>query len=211
MHDLTQTLLRFIKLLTFFPEEQQLEKKEHMDIFSLENGKWAYRADFALYSAAVLLLASFLALDAPHPQHLEMACMALAGLPGWSVIEYVLHRFVLHGVQPFQGWHAAHHERPSALISAPTVLSASLILMLVFMPAWLVTDAWSASALTLGVLTGYLAYAVTHHATHHWRGNSAWLKRRKHWHALHHHRIGQPGCFGVTSAFWDHVFRSKCQ
>ena len=91
------------------------------------------------------------------------------------------------------------------------MLSASLIFVLVFLPAWLLGNTWSASALTLGVLTGYLAYAVTHHATHHWRGNSAWLKRRKHWHAQHHHRTGQPGCYGVTSGFWDHVFRSKSQ
>jgi sterol desaturase/sphingolipid hydroxylase (fatty acid hydroxylase superfamily) len=170
-----------------------------MGIFSIEHGKWAYRADFALYGAAVFFLASFLALDAPHPQRIAMVCIAVVGLLGWSAIEYGLHRFVLHGVQPFQGWHAAHHERPTALISAPTLLSASLILMLVFMPAWLLGNAWSASALTLGVLTGYLAYAVTHHATHHWRGNSAWLMRRKRWHALHHHRNGQPGCYGVTS------------
>ena len=180
-----------------------------MGIFSLEHGKWAYRADFALYGAAVVLLASVLVLDAPHSQRFAIVGTALVGLLGWSAIEYVLHRFVLHGVQPFQGWHAAHHERPAALISAPTVLSASLILILVFVPAWLLTDGWSASALTLGVLTGYLAYAVTHHATHHWRGKSAWLKRRKHLHALHHQRIKSPCCYGVTNAFWDNVFRSK--
>ena len=26
--------------------------------------------------------------------------------------------------------------------------------------------------------------------------------------AAHHHHVGPPGCFGVTSAFWDHVFAS---
>jgi cyclopropane-fatty-acyl-phospholipid synthase len=58
------------------------------------------------------------------------------------------------------------------------------------------------------VLAGYLAYTVTHHATHHWRGESAWLLRRKQWHAQHHHRSAQPGFFGVTSGFWDGIFGS---
>src|SRR5665811_1327174 len=55
-------------------------------------------------------------------------------------------------------------------------------------------------------LTGYLAYTITHHAIHHWHLDNTWLKRRKRWHALHHHRIEQSGCYGVTSTFLDHVF-----
>jgi sterol desaturase/sphingolipid hydroxylase (fatty acid hydroxylase superfamily) len=65
-----------------------------------------------------------------------------------------------------------------------------------------------AGAVTLGVVAGYLAYAVTHHATHHWRSGNPWLQRRKRRHALHHHDKTVPRCYGVTSAFWDHVFRS---
>jgi len=68
-------------------------------------------------------------------------------------------------------------------------------------------DLWRASALTLGLLTGYLGYAITHHAIHHWRADNAWLKERKYWHALHHHSE-QPGCYGVTSSVWDRVFGS---
>ncbi len=44
--------------------------------------------------------------------------------------------------------------------------------------------------------------------THHWRSDNAWLRRRKRWHALHHH-TGHPGFYGVTSPFRDHVFGSK--
>jgi hypothetical protein len=57
------------------------------------------------------------------------------------------------------------------------------------------------------VLGGYLGYAFTHHATHHWRVDNGWSIRRKRWHAQHHH-AAQPGCYGVTSAFWDPVFGS---
>jgi sterol desaturase/sphingolipid hydroxylase (fatty acid hydroxylase superfamily) len=178
-----------------------------MGLFTLEHGKGAYRADFVLYGAAVLALAAFLVLDAPRAHGLGIVLWTATGLAGWSLTEYALHRFVLHGVQPFQGWHAAHHARPTALICAPTVLSAALIVMLVFLPALLLGDVWLACALTLGLVAGYLAYAITHHATHHWRADSAWLRGRKRWHALHHHSR-QPGCYGVTSGVWDHVFGS---
>jgi len=68
-------------------------------------------------------------------------------------------------------------------------------------------DWWEACALTLGLLIGYLAYAVTHHAIHHWPAHNNWLKTRKRSHALHHH-LRQLGSYGVTSGFWDAVFRA---
>ena len=178
-----------------------------MDIFALEHSKAAYRADFVLYGCAVAGLAFFLLIDGPRDHRLALMGITLAGLAGWTAVEYALHRFVLHGLEPFRSWHAAHHDRPAALICAPTVLSATLIGLLVFLPALLLGSVWSACALTLGLLAGYLAYAITHHATHHWRAGTGWLKQRKCWHALHHHTV-QPGCYGVTSAFWDHVFGS---
>ncbi|OIQ73314.1 fatty acid hydroxylase superfamily protein [mine drainage metagenome] len=133
--------------------------------------------------------------------------MTLVGLGGWTAIEYVLHRFVLHGLQPFRRWHLEHHRRPAALICTPTILSATLIVVLVFLPSLLLGNLWNACALTFGLLTGYLGYAITHHAVHHWHVDNAWLKKRKRWHALHHHSE-QAGCYGVTSSFWDLVFGS---
>jgi sterol desaturase/sphingolipid hydroxylase (fatty acid hydroxylase superfamily) len=179
-----------------------------MGLFALEHSRRAYHADFALYGSAVLALAVLVAAVAPRGQWATTAALTLTGLIGWSAIEYALHRFVLHGLQPFRGWHEAHHDRPTALICAPTILSATLIFGWVFVPAWLVSDLGRACALTLGVVTGYLAYAITHHATHHWRGQSAWLRRRKRWHALHHHDKASRRCYGVTSSIWDHVFAS---
>ncbi len=178
-----------------------------MSLLRLEHGKLAYRADFALYTAAVPALAAYLMWAAPRAYGWSALLWVMAGLIGWTAIEYVLHRFVLHGLQPFRAWHEAHHDRPMALICAPTVFSAGLIVVLVFLPAWLIGDLWCACSLTLGLLGGYLAYAVTHHAAHHWRAEGAWLQGRKRWHALHHH-AHHACCYGVTSSLWDHVFGS---
>ncbi|MEP7705147.1 sterol desaturase family protein [Paraglaciecola sp. 25GB23A] len=183
-----------------------------MSLFSMKHSKAAYRADFVLYGAAVLVLLAFLLQTERYGQWLEFSVLLGLGLVSWTLIEYALHRFVMHGLQPFSRWHAEHHQRPTALICTPTIISMLLIATLVFLPVLLLSDnLWQACALTLGVVVGYLFYSVMHHATHHWRAESAWLKQRKRWHAQHHCNIVQPACFGVTSGFWDHVFRSSAQ
>ena len=177
-----------------------------MSLFTIEHGKIAYGVDFALYGGVVAGLAVLLFIGAPAYERLELAALALAGLVGWTLIEYLLHRFVLHHVPPFSRWHAEHHARPTALICAPTVLTGALVALLVFLPALLLADLLHACALTFGLLAGYQAYAITHHAIHHWHHGGAWLRERKRWHAQHHH-AAQSGRYGVTSGFWDHVFR----
>ena len=180
-----------------------------MKLFSIEHSKGVYWADFALYASAVSVLSALLLVASPRGQWLVSAGLVALGLASWTVIEYALHRFVLHGVAPFRHWHARHHQRPTALISAPTLLSAGLIATGIFVPALWWGGLWDATAFTLGLLTGYLSYAVVHHATHHARADNAWLARRKRWHARHHHRGTEHGCcYGVTSGLWDHVFGS---
>jgi sterol desaturase/sphingolipid hydroxylase (fatty acid hydroxylase superfamily) len=178
-----------------------------MNLFTIEQSKRVYQADFVFYGTVVGLLTMILAVDVPHEQRLKIAFLSVTGLVGWSALEYAVHRFVLHGIPPFRSWHAKHHEQPKALICAPTILTASILSMLLFTPAWAMTDLWSACGLTLGVLTGYLAYAITHHATHHWRPRGAWLRQRQKWHLIHHH-AQQPCCYGVTSGIWDYLLGS---
>jgi len=185
-----------------------VRQEKRMSLFTLEHSKAAYGADFVVYCSAVVMLAAFLLLSGPRSQRLVLAVLVLAGLAGWTLVEYALHRFVMHGLQPFSRLHAQHHKRPTARIYTPTLLSATLIVTLVFLPAWAMSSFWQACSLTLGVLTGYLVYSITHHATHNWRAGNAWTRRRKRWHALHHQDGPQPGYYGVTSAFWDHVFGS---
>ncbi len=174
-----------------------------MSLLTLEHGRAAYLADFAVYGCAVVGLAAFLAMSCPEALRAESIVLVALGIVAWTLIEYSLHRFVLHGVEPFKRWHAQHHHRPRARICMPTILSASLIFLFAFAPAFGLVGVWGASAFTLGVLTGYVAYGTTHHAVHHWRPRGRWLARRKHRHALHH---GGKGGYGVTTDLWDRVF-----
>ena len=174
-------------------------------MFTLEHSRAAYWADFGAYALFVGGMSVGLPMFAPRSELAVMAILAAVGLAAWSLVEYLMHRFVLRGLEPFKTWHRRHHVRPTALISSPTVLSATVISVLVFAPAALIASGWRAAALTLGVVAGYLAYAICHHGTHHWRSRSNWLKERKRWHAMHH-KFGPGQCYGVTSTLWDRMF-----
>ena len=183
-----------------------------MPMFSFEHSRWSYRADFLFYLVAAALLAGFVSWSAPPGQVLRLVVLAGAGLVVWSGLEYTLHRFVLHGLEPFSTWHREHHRRPAALMGAPTVLSAALLGGLVLLPAWWLMGHLNAGALFLGVLTGYLGYTITHHAVHHgWARRMPhikWLGHQMQWHAQHHH-AAQPCCFGVTTRVWDRMLRTS--
>ncbi len=140
-----------------------------MHAFAIEHSPARYHADFIAYALAVTTLATWLALRAPADLAWPLLGFALTGLAGWSALEYALHRFVLHGLQPFARWHGEHHRRPAALIGTPTLVSALLFGLLVALPGVLLLGPWRGGALTMGVLAGYLVYATTHHALHHWK------------------------------------------
>jgi sterol desaturase/sphingolipid hydroxylase (fatty acid hydroxylase superfamily) len=176
-------------------------------VFNIEQSRVAYWADFGLYGAAIFGLVLFLFVSGDRIGLFQMIGFALSGLFIWTLLEYVLHRFVLHGLEPFKTLHALHHLRPRALIFAPTLLSGTLIGLLIFTPTFLMSSVAGATALTVGLLIGYLGYALTHHAIHHWTARVGWMRTRKLIHARHHsQRV--TAHFGVTSTFWDRVFGS---
>ncbi len=192
-----------------------------MSLLSLEHSLTAYRMDFVLYALLCLSSAATLLMRSPAGTGLALLLWVLGGFALWSLLEYLLHRFVLHGIAPFSDWHRQHHQRPNALIASPMVLSLSLFLLLGSLPAWWLLGGWTALALTLGLLIGYLVYGLTHHVTHHrtptWIRYSTWMRQRCVHHAMHHatHHSGGRGhtftpChFGVSNSFWDRVFGTQ--
>ncbi|WP_281813831.1 sterol desaturase family protein [Limnohabitans sp. MORI2] len=173
----------------------------------------AYRFDLIFYAVSPLSLGLLLYIYSPLESRAEILLLGLVGLVLWSLIEYLLHRFVLHGLPPFKRWHTQHHNQPMARICLPTALSMLLILLLVFLPSLCVFNIWQASSFTCGVLSGYAIYTHIHHATHHARQTNGWLARRQREHAIHHashHFSLQPKerNFGVTNQFWDRLFHT---
>lgn len=139
----------------------------------------------------------------------------LLGLFVWTLVEYLLHRFLFH-FQPrakflqriFYLIHVIHHEYPqdSLRLVMPPVLSVPMaILFYLLFSAFLTTGAFESFALGFGV--GYLSYDMIHYSVHHLplKGRVGQFLKKHH---LKHHFNEEHHGFGVSSPFWDHVFRT---
>jgi len=192
-----------------------------MRFSSLEQTTTEYRIDFILYYLFCVTAVAVLLIEEPVDTYFFLLFCITAGAAGWTLLEYLLHRFILHGVAPFKDWHALHHDRPSALIATPLVLSLSLFFLLFTVPSWIYFGCWPALALTAGMMSGYLVYGLIHHAIHHnntpWFTSAAWLSKRRVCHALHHATYNilradesvSPCHFGVSIGLWDWVFHTN--
>lgn len=192
-----------------------------MSLFSLKHTPTSYSLDFALYAVIWTAIATTLLIADSQGYGVSLLLYVCGGIALWSLLEYLLHRFVLHGIAPFSQWHDQHHLQPKELIATPMLLSLLLFFLLGALPAWWLIGSWPALALMLGLLGSYLVYGLIHHATHHtppfWIRRNGWMSHRRICHAMHHaaHQmkasgeICKPCHFGVSSGFWDKVFGSN--
>jgi len=174
----------------------------------MQLSKAGYYADFFVYPALLLPLGAVALWERTLQEQLVWLLACFAGFTACSLLEYVMHRVVLHHIPPFRAMHDMHHANPAALIGTPTWLSAAFIGGGVLLPAWSLAGLNISSGLTFGLILGYLSYVLVHHAIHRWRArDGSYLQQAKRRHAQHHH-MRQPCNFGVTSACWDRFFGS---
>jgi len=168
--------------------------------------KGGYFADFVVYPAVAVVLIAAAARPGSLLSWRESVIACATGVAAWTLLEYIIHRVVLHEVRYFATMHEMHHADPGGFVGTPTWLSLGMIASGALLPLWWEAGFDLASAFTAGLMLGYLWYVAVHHVIHHWRiepGSS--LYRLKRHHALHHH--AQLECnFGVTTAFWDRMF-----
>ena len=137
-----------------------------------------------------------------------VACgVALVGFMSWGLLEYVVHRWVLHGPPSMaRRGHAQHHANPRALISTPlfVIMTGALAISGLL---GLVLPAGLGALLVFGLYAGYNYFALVHHLQHHLGNDLAcvgYFGRRERLHHLHHHR--HVVNFGISTTIWDHLF-----
>ncbi|MFA5836356.1 MAG: sterol desaturase family protein [Bellilinea sp.] len=161
-------------------------------------------------------------IDWPQGQGLGWIFFAfLFGLFLWTLAEYLLHRFVFH-YRPkteaqkkiFFLFHGVHHAQPQCKtrLVMPPVVSIPLALLFygffhLFFGAILGGSHW-VGPLFSGFIIGYLAYDLTHYATHHFPMRTGIWKALKRHHMRHHFKSPNMR-FGVSSPFWDYVFKTQ--
>jgi 4-hydroxysphinganine ceramide fatty acyl 2-hydroxylase len=140
----------------------------------------------------------------------------ISGLFIWTLVEYVMHRFVFHYMPADKPWaqrmhfifHGVHHDYPSDAkrLVLPPSLSIPLatgfyLLFNAILPAKYVFGFFPAFIL------GYLFYDISHYAIHHFNFKGSLWKKIKQHHMLHHYQDPAKG-YGVSSPLWDKVFGS---
>ncbi len=139
---------------------------------------------------------------------------AACGWLGFSLLEYVLHRFVFHRNFPdtpsgrleeflTHGYHHVYPEDPDRLVLPPMESIPIAVIVAALQVALL--GRGTGLAVFAGTALGYIAYDEIHYLLHHYRPRTAvgmWLRR---YHLLHHH-APEVARFGVSSPLWDFVF-----
>jgi sterol desaturase/sphingolipid hydroxylase (fatty acid hydroxylase superfamily) len=153
-----------------------------------------------------LAIAIFLGLAGMYRLHL-----VLAGVAAWTLLEYLVHRFVFHCCSAVgQRLHQLHHDHPSDPDAERSSLSTPLLAFPIGCLLIGAAGMEDGSAIFAGLLSGYLVFIVVHYAVHRWSIEpNSWLYSAKLRH-LTHHRLENCN-YGVTTIFWDIVFRTNAR
>ncbi|MBN8440623.1 MAG: sterol desaturase family protein [Thauera sp.] len=155
-------------------------------------------------AAAVAAGMTLLAATRPHGTWLLLLPCGLGGLALWTLLEYLLHRFVLHRVEPFRRWHLEHHRTPDQPMRTPILFSMMLLAGLAAVPLLVIGDQWLATGITLGLIAGHMAQEVTHHTLHRPGTRGGWIEARFRQHDRHHHQRPDRA-YGTLTAIWDRL------
>lgn len=137
------------------------------------------------------------------------------GVMIWTLLEYVIHRQIFH-YQPTTSLgkklhfvvHGVHHDYPNdakRLVMPPVI---SIPLAILFYALFAFFFGKDAPAIWAGLVAGYVCYDSIHYAIHHFPMKSQILNRLKQHHLRHHFHNDQAG-YGVSSPFWDYIFRTN--
>jgi Fatty acid hydroxylase superfamily len=145
----------------------------------------------------------------------------LAGIPVWSLVEYLFHRYVLHGrFPPGQGLirrflherldplHWEHHERPFDGWHISGELKDILPLFFVAAPCSFLFPVYTLPALLAGVVESYVGEEWLHYFLHFGKSRVPLFRHLKRYHLYHHSPRGIKMGYGITSGVWDGVFRT---
>jgi fatty acid hydroxylase family protein len=174
----------------------------------------------ALYAAYAFTLL-FWVLARPGHRTAALTFFAL-GVAAWTVVEYFVHRYILHGRFPdgptpvahflhvrFDPLHWEHHARPWDGEHINGRLRDTLLFASVFVGIAAFFPAYSAPVMVAGFLLSYVAEEWVHHSVHFYHFDNPYFRYIKRHHLYHHSPKGGDVGYGLTNGFWDIVFATR--
>lgn len=173
----------------------------------------------AFYSLYSLILLAF-GLRSTRPST-ALAFWA-AGIPLWTFIEYLFHRYVLHGRfaagagvmrrflhERLDPLHWDHHKNPLDGWHISGELKDLLPLFVVAVPASLLFPLWTLPMLLAGVVQSYVIEEWMHHSVHFYSFKNPYFQYLRRHHLYHHSPEGMNLGYGLTSGVWDVFFMTR--
>jgi len=142
------------------------------------------------------------------------AGLFVLGLLSWGLVEYAIHRWVLHREPKEEGFnlpgnltHLRHHADPNSLQRLNVQLGESVPVCVVYtLVAWVLTGSWQAAThLFTGLIAGYFFYEYLDFQAHHGTSRGRLTRYFRKYHLQHHHYDATVR-FGVTSPLFDFLF-----
>jgi cyclopropane-fatty-acyl-phospholipid synthase len=144
------------------------------------------------------------------------------GFVGWTLMEYQVHRYLLHGRFPdgpgpwqhfmhvsFDHLHWEHHARPWDGNHVNGTLKDTGLIVAFLLALSLLSPAFSASMLVAGLVQAYILEEWVHHSVHFCSFKSRYFRYIKRHHLYHHSPKGSEAGYGLTNGFWDVAFRTR--
>jgi hypothetical protein len=167
-----------------------------------------------VFYAAVVCAMNAAVLFGGAPPVASVAALLLTGLLSWGLIEYAIHRWVLHRLPRTGGFnlpgnltHLTHHADPQSLQRLNVQLGESIPICVAYcLLAWAATGSWqSMTYLYTGLIAGYFFYEYLDFQAHHGTSRARFIQYFRKYHLQHHH-CDAKARYGVTSPLFDFIF-----
>ena len=145
---------------------------------------------------------------------LTTAILYVGGFLFFTLLEYLAHRYFFHmettskiKAKVQYAIHGLHHEYPKDTdrLAMPPILA--LVYAAIFYLVFRLIMGELVYAFLPGILLGYATYLFVHYLVHAYQPPKNFLKVLWVHHGIHHYK-DHTVAFGVSSPFWDYVFRT---
>jgi len=171
---------------------------------------------YTLYSLGLLALAL---LRAPR---LPVILWFLGGVAAWTLMEYGVHRYVLHGRFPagrslyrrfthkyFDPLHWEHHARPWDGNHVNGTLKDTLPFSAVLVGLAFLTPLRTGPVFIAGLLLAYVLEEWIHQSVHFYDFRNPYFRYIRRHHLYHHSPRGMNAGYGLSNGLWDVVWGTR--